>query len=197
MSFLRRSNQSLIQSIRQLTITVSPKNTVWTARDGTSNERNSSEFMTIFQVPSLVVHTVLNHLSPRLLTGFLECCTDESWECRPNCRSRRRTKHCPGKYQLYFSKLSTFIIYKSRNIRQWVDSALWLFYTGVTLTRQHILTAIQPENLSWVILWRHLLLRNKMLRSVYRSMVQLHNEFLGNTENSRQKWSCSIIGRSY
>ena len=75
MSFLRRSNQSLIQSIRQLTITVSPKNTVSTARDGTSNERDSYEFMSIFHVPSLVVHTVL---SPRLLTGFLECCTDES-----------------------------------------------------------------------------------------------------------------------
>ena len=133
MSFLRRSNQSLIQSIRQLTITVSQK---------IPPPRGKPHF------------TAVN------LTGHLECCTDESWECRPNCRSRWRTKYRPGKYPLLFS---TFFIpflkfihiyhlpHESSNIRQWVDSALWMFYTGVTLTRQHILTAIQPENLSWVI----------------------------------------------
>ena len=90
MSFLRRSNQSLIQSIRQLTITVSQK---------IPPPRGKPHF------------TAVN------LTGHLECCTDESWECRPNCRSRWRTKYRPGKYPLLFFhffipwNLSTYFTY--------------------------------------------------------------------------------------
>ena len=49
--------------------------------------------------------------------------------------------------------------------------------------------------MSHIYLWRHLQLRNMLLRNRY--LAQHNYVFLGNTKDSRQKWSCSFIGRSH